>query len=42
MGLAICRQIITAHRGTIEAVGTPRGGATFEVRLPFEAEEDRG
>jgi two-component system, OmpR family, sensor histidine kinase KdpD len=38
LGLAIVRAIVDAHRGSIELVETPGGGATFEVRLP--ARED--
>lgn len=34
LGLAIVRAIVEAHRGSIELVETPGGGATFEVRLP--------
>jgi signal transduction histidine kinase len=39
LGLAVCRQIVQAHRGTIEATETPGGGATFEIRLPLDAGE---
>jgi len=42
LGLAICRQIVEAHRGTIEVTDTPGGGATFEIRLPLEFDEGRG
>jgi len=41
LGLAICRQIVEAHRGTIEIRETPGGGATFEIRFPFESYEGR-
>ena len=34
LGLAIVRAVVEAHRGSIELVETPGGGATFEVRLP--------
>ncbi|VUD48755.1 Phytochrome-like protein cph1 [Thalassocella blandensis] len=34
MGLALCRQIISAHGGVINARGTVGVGATFEIRLP--------
>ena len=42
LGLAICRQIAEAHKGTIGVTDTPGGGATFEVRLPLESDEDCG
>jgi signal transduction histidine kinase len=35
MGLAICKSIITAHRGTLAASNNPEGGATFVVTLPL-------
>jgi signal transduction histidine kinase len=34
LGLAVCRAIVAAHRGTIVVVEPEHGGATFEVRLP--------
>jgi two-component system sensor histidine kinase KdpD len=34
LGLAICRAIIRAHGGTIEAQQRPGGGARFELTLP--------
>jgi two-component system sensor histidine kinase KdpD len=34
LGLAICRSIIRAHGGTIEAHQRPGGGARFELTLP--------
>jgi two-component system sensor kinase FixL len=34
MGLAICREIITKHNGTIRAENAPGGGAEFVVALP--------
>ncbi len=34
LGLAICRSIVSLHRGTITAHSQQRQGSTFEVRLP--------
>jgi K+-sensing histidine kinase KdpD len=34
LGLAICRSIVEAHRGTIEARNAQGGGAEFRVTLP--------
>ncbi len=36
LGLAICRAIVEAHRGTIEAFNRTGGGAVFRIRLPLE------
>jgi two-component system sensor histidine kinase KdpD len=36
LGLAICRAIVDAHRGTIEAFNRTGGGAVFRIRLPLE------
>ena len=41
LGLAICRAIITAHGGTIEAANRPGGGAAFRIRLPVAAATER-
>ncbi len=34
LGLALCKQIVLGHNGSIEAKDAPGGGARFEVRLP--------
>ena len=36
LGLAICRAIITAHRGRITAANAPTGGACITFTLPLE------
>ena len=36
LGLAIAREIIAAHRGTISATSTPGTGTVFTVRLPID------
>jgi two-component system sensor histidine kinase BaeS len=35
LGLAICRAIVAAHEGTIDAVASPLGGLRVVVDLPF-------
>ena len=36
LGLAITRQLVVAHGGTVTAASTPGAGSTFTVRLPGE------
>jgi signal transduction histidine kinase len=35
LGLSLVKAIVEAHRGTVEAVDAPGGGARFVVRLPY-------
>lgn len=39
LGLALVREVVDAHRGTVTAHGTPAGGATFRVTLPARRSE---
>ncbi|GIJ76502.1 Histidine kinase-, DNA gyrase B-, and HSP90-like ATPase [Micromonospora phaseoli] len=34
LGLALLREVVTSHHGTIAATGHPDRGARFTVRLP--------
>lgn len=36
LGYSICKSIVNAHNGTIEAKNNKEGGATFEFKLPKE------
>ena len=37
LGLPICRAIVEAHRGTIQALARPGGGSIFRIRLPLNS-----
>lgn len=39
LGLSICRSIIEAHEGSVEALSAPGGGAIFRVLLPALARQ---
>ena len=39
IGLAVCRNIVLAHGGTMEAENRPAGGAVFRFALPAEEME---
>ena len=38
IGLAVARELVRQHGGTIRAEGGARGGARFVVRIPAQAE----
>ena len=39
LGLAICKSIVNAHGGKIEALNNKLGGAVFRFTLPIESKE---
>lgn len=39
VGLSICKSIILAHNGTIEAKNQKNGGAVFRFKLPLEGDD---
>jgi signal transduction histidine kinase len=39
LGLAIARQALEAHRGTVSVKNRPGAGCTFSIELPFEIED---
>jgi two-component system, LuxR family, sensor kinase FixL len=39
VGLAVCRSIITAHGGSIEASNHPNGGALFRLSIPIHVSD---
>jgi two-component system sensor histidine kinase KdpD len=42
IGLSICKSIVKAHHGIIEAENKKNGGAVFRFTLPLEDSEDNG
>ncbi|KNZ43580.1 histidine kinase [Acetobacterium bakii] len=42
IGLSICKSIVNAHNGKIEAENKKNGGAIFRFTLPLEGSEDNG
>lgn len=42
IGLSICKSIVKAHQGIIEAENKKNGGAVFRFTLPLEEREDNG
>jgi len=41
VGLAVVRQIVGNHGGTIRETGTPGAGARFEIELPAQPDEEK-
>lgn len=39
LGLTICKEIVSAHKGTITAENNKKGGAVFKVMLPLEGND---
>lgn len=42
LGLTICREIVTAHRGALWVDAAPGGGSIFHLLLPWRGEPDSG
>lgn len=40
IGLAICKSILSNHKGEIWATNNPQGGATFSFTLPYQQKSD--
>ena len=40
LGLSICREIVTAHQGTLDAARAPAGGTEFRFTLPMPPAPD--